>query len=314
MKHTLTRWTCDRCKATTESSQANTTPLGWSTLTTTVRTPDSTTTHQQAWNLCTECSERSRNRENRETADTQQALGTLLDHLRASNPAAAQAMWDRDALARCELRLLEDLVARGAPLGAAAETLSAARGLARTWLDTPAGPTTDVEGAKIRHRLRQCGAQLLMLLEGRGLLEVVEPVTPSSSVVAEERVARAVVDAALTWYREVGTTDAGLAMSDADRTLFDAVDAAVPCAYCCGCEPPEGAGMEWDGIHVELAGYARQTAAEWWDTYSLQMFRLAIPLVRDGCPHNREPHQTCLGAFTAHIDAWNATVAQQEGV
>ena len=172
MKHSLTRWTCDRCKATMETGQANVTPpLGWSALTTTVATTAGTT-YQQAWNLCTECSERSRNRE---VADTQQALGTLLDHLRASNPTAAQAMWDGDQLARCELRLLEDLVARGAPLGAAAETLSAARGLARTWVDTPAGSPTDVDGAKIRHRLRQCGSQLLLLLEGRGLPEV-EPI------------------------------------------------------------------------------------------------------------------------------------------
>jgi len=48
-------------------------------------------------------------------------------------------------------------------------------------------------------------------------------------------------------------------------------------------------GLNHNGIHVELAGYARQTAAEWWDTYSLQMFRLAIPLVRDICTRHRVP-------------------------
>lgn len=48
-------------------------------------------------------------------------------------------------------------------------------------------------------------------------------------------------------------------------------------------------GLNHNGIHVELAGYARQSPAEWWDTYSLQMFRLAIPLVRDICTRHHIP-------------------------
>jgi hypothetical protein len=37
-------------------------------------------------------------------------------------------------------------------------------------------------------------------------------------------------------------------------------------------------GANRDGIHLELAGYARQTAAEWEDPFSLAMLRLAAEL------------------------------------
>lgn len=48
-------------------------------------------------------------------------------------------------------------------------------------------------------------------------------------------------------------------------------------------------GLNHNGIHLELAGYARQTAAQWADLYSLQVFRIAIPLARDICQRNHIP-------------------------
>jgi N-acetyl-anhydromuramyl-L-alanine amidase AmpD len=39
-------------------------------------------------------------------------------------------------------------------------------------------------------------------------------------------------------------------------------------------------GANHDGIHIELAGYARQTRSEWEDSYSLAMLEIAADLCR----------------------------------
>lgn len=42
-------------------------------------------------------------------------------------------------------------------------------------------------------------------------------------------------------------------------------------------------GANHDGIHVELAGYGRQTTAEWLDAYSIAMLALAADAVAQYC-------------------------------
>ena len=42
-------------------------------------------------------------------------------------------------------------------------------------------------------------------------------------------------------------------------------------------------GVNKDGIHVELAGYAKQTEAEWLDTYGLLMLERAAHAVAQYC-------------------------------
>ena len=54
-------------------------------------------------------------------------------------------------------------------------------------------------------------------------------------------------------------------------------DSIVQCVQCR--DVAYGApGANHDGVHVELAGYARQTAAEWQDVYSTAMLHLAAEL------------------------------------
>jgi N-acetyl-anhydromuramyl-L-alanine amidase AmpD len=48
-------------------------------------------------------------------------------------------------------------------------------------------------------------------------------------------------------------------------------------------------GANQNGVHVELAGKAAQTADQWFDDYSTRVLELAAGLVADICRRNRIP-------------------------
>jgi N-acetyl-anhydromuramyl-L-alanine amidase AmpD len=50
-------------------------------------------------------------------------------------------------------------------------------------------------------------------------------------------------------------------------------------------------GANHDGVHIEMAGYARQTAAEWADPYSVAMLDRTALLVADICKRHDLPAQ-----------------------
>lgn len=72
-------------------------------------------------------------------------------------------------------------------------------------------------------------------------------------------------------------------------------------------------GANHDGVHIELAGYARQTAEEWADDYSKAMLQLAAELVARVLVPKFEIPILYLSApmMAAHLDARGITTHRQ---